>query len=92
MDKTTYEDLTKRLETNNYFGLDEFSDEKKRVVSAYLYGALHAGEVLSLQYEDKRYDIKQTQGGLIDENEGRPVDFQNLSDMLHDGAKVRIKE
>jgi hypothetical protein len=48
--------------------------------------------VLSLQYQDKRYDIKQTQGGLIDENEGRQVDFQNLSDMLHDGAKVRIKE
>lgn len=91
MDKATYEDLSARLETNNYFELDEFPDEKKPVVSAYLYGALRAGEVLSLEHQNDRYSIKQTQGGLIDEKEGRQVDFQNLSDMLHNGAKVRIK-
>ncbi|RXK51533.1 hypothetical protein [Halorientalis pallida] len=92
MDKATYQDLSERLETNNYFRLDEFPDEKKPVVSAYLYGALHAGEVLSVQYQNKRYSIKETQGGLIDGNQGRQIDFQNLSDMLHDGAEVRIKE
>lgn len=92
MDKATYEDLSARLETNNYFELDEFPDEKKPVVSAYLYGALRAGEVLSLEYQDKRYSITESQGGLIDEKEGRIIDFQTLSDMLHNGAKVRIKK
>lgn len=91
MDKATYENLSARLETNNFFRLDEFPDDKKSTVSAYLYGALYAGEVIYLVYQDDRYFIKQTQGGLIDERKGRQIDFQKLSDMLHDGAKVRIK-
>ena len=91
MNIATYKSLSQRLEAGSYFEIDEFPDDKKPVVSAYLYGALDAGKVISLRYQDTLYSIKQTQNGLIDEKENQSVAFERLSNMLYDGARVRIK-
>jgi hypothetical protein len=92
MDQETHKELSARLDTNNNFRLDEFPNEKQPIITAYLFGALYAGKEIRLKYENESYSIKETQAGLVNNrNPDQPMDFETLSDMLYDGAKVRIK-
>lgn len=92
MDEETYQDLSGRFETNNYFTIEEFPEEKRPVVTAYLLGALNAGEKLRIEYDGQTHLIEDTQTGFFDEERGTSIEIMNITNMLHDGAKVRFIE